>query len=85
VSLAYRFLYRIGFTPWEQMGEEPLADKVVSLFEREETGRQPPYGPALDIGCGSGIWASKLARRGSTSAAFTTSSATRSAWPRDGR
>jgi SAM-dependent methyltransferase len=64
VSLAYRFLYRIGFTPWEQMGEEPFADQVVSLFEREETGREPPYGPALEIGCGSGIWTTKLAQRG---------------------
>jgi SAM-dependent methyltransferase len=64
MSLAYRFLYRVGFTPWEQMGEAPFADEIVTLFEREESGREPPYGPALDIGCGSGIWATKLARRG---------------------
>jgi methylase of polypeptide subunit release factors len=64
VSLAYRFLYRIGFTPWEQMGQEPFADEVVSLFAREESGREPPYGPALEIGCGSGIWTTKLAQRG---------------------
>lgn len=64
MSLAYRFLYRIGFTPWEQMGEEPFAGEVVRLFEREETRSAPPYGPALEIGCGSGIWTTKLAQRG---------------------
>ncbi|HET6885399.1 MAG TPA: class I SAM-dependent methyltransferase, partial [Rubrobacteraceae bacterium] len=30
----------------------------------EESGRQPPYGPALDVGTGSGIWGIKLAQRG---------------------
>ncbi len=63
MSFAYRLLYRIGFTPWEQMGEAPFADEVVALFAREESGRDPPYGPALDIGCGTGIWATKLAQR----------------------
>lgn len=63
MSLAYRLLYRIGFTPWEQMGEAPFAEEVVTLFAREESGREAPYGPALDIGCGSGIWATKLAQR----------------------
>jgi SAM-dependent methyltransferase len=62
MSLAYRILYRIGFTPWE--GMEKLADQVMPLFEREEAGLERPYGPALDIGCGSGIWATKLAQRG---------------------
>jgi hypothetical protein len=26
------------------------------MFDREENGREPPYGPALDLGTGSGIW-----------------------------
>jgi methylase of polypeptide subunit release factors len=34
------------------------------LLDREENGRQPPYGPALDVGTGSGIWGIKLAQRG---------------------
>jgi SAM-dependent methyltransferase len=34
------------------------------LLDREERGGQPPYGAALDVGTGSGIWGIKLAQRG---------------------
>jgi cyclopropane fatty-acyl-phospholipid synthase-like methyltransferase len=34
------------------------------MFAREEGGREPPYGTALDIGTGSGIWGIELAKRG---------------------
>ena len=34
------------------------------LLGREESGREPPYGPALDLGCGSGVWGVPLAQRG---------------------
>jgi SAM-dependent methyltransferase len=65
MSLAYRLLYAVGYTPWEQIAELPAANERISaLFEREEQGREPPYGQALDLGCGSGIWAVELARRG---------------------
>ncbi|MDQ3675390.1 MAG: class I SAM-dependent methyltransferase [Actinomycetota bacterium] len=64
MSFAYRLLYRVGFTPWEQMATHPVAKQISTLFDREQAGRQPPYGPALDLGCGSGIWAVKLAARG---------------------
>lgn len=65
MSSAYKLLYGIGFTPWEEMAESPMiTEQISSLFDREEAGREPPYGQALDLGCGSGIWAVKLAARG---------------------
>ncbi|MBW3555217.1 MAG: methyltransferase domain-containing protein [Gemmatimonadetes bacterium] len=64
MSLAYRFLYRVGFTPWEQMAKLPVTDQIDALFAREEEGHEPPYGEVLDLGCGSGIWAVELAERG---------------------
>jgi len=64
MSVAYRILYAVGFTPWEQMTHPQIADQIAGLFAREEEGREPPYGRAMDLGCGSGIWAVELARRG---------------------
>jgi SAM-dependent methyltransferase len=65
MSLAYRILYRVGFTPWEQLAALPdLRQRISALFEREEKGREPPFGPVLDLGCGSGIWGVELAKRG---------------------
>jgi SAM-dependent methyltransferase len=65
MSLAYRMLYRVGFTPWEQLASLPeLRGRVSALFEREEQGREAPFGRMLDLGCGSGIWGIELARRG---------------------
>src|SRR5215218_8644755 len=64
MSLAYRILYAIGFTPWEQMADPAIAKQIADLFAREEEGREAPYGTALDLGCGSGLWAVTLAQRG---------------------
>jgi methylase of polypeptide subunit release factors len=65
MGVLYRLFYRLGFHPWEDLAEHPpFANKLAELFEREESGREPPYGPALDLGCGSGVWGVKLAERG---------------------
>ena len=61
----YRIAYAVGFHPWEDAEKQlPFTEKLSQLFEREESGREPPYGPALDLGTGSGIWGVELAKRG---------------------
>lgn len=61
----YRLAYAIGFHPWEDAAtEEAFVEKISELFDREEEGREAPFGAALDLGTGSGIWGIELARRG---------------------
>jgi SAM-dependent methyltransferase len=61
----YSVAYRIGFHPWEDAeSHAPFVDKLSELLDREETGSEAPYGPALDLGTGSGIWGVQLAARG---------------------
>jgi SAM-dependent methyltransferase len=65
MGVPYKLFYRLGFHPWEDLAEHPpFADKLAELFAREESGREPPYGPALDLGCGSAVWGVKLVERG---------------------
>ena len=60
----YKFQYLVGLTPWERMPSLPIGEQAVALLNEEESGRQPPYGPALDLGCGTGYWSVRLAQRG---------------------
>jgi SAM-dependent methyltransferase len=65
MAVPYKLFYRLGFHPWEDLAEHPpFADKLAELFGREERGREPPYGRALDLGCGSAVWGVKMAERG---------------------
>jgi SAM-dependent methyltransferase len=57
VSLVYRILYRIGFTPWDT-GQVP--GELTAVID--EDGLVP--GRALDIGCGTGTQAVFMASRG---------------------
>lgn len=61
----YRLAYWLGFHPWEDAANDAsFTVKISEMLAREEDGRRPPYGPALDIGTGSGIWGIELAKRG---------------------
>ncbi len=65
MSTFYKTAYRVGFHPWEDLAaHQPFADALLGLVEREESGRVPPYGKALDLGCGSATWGVRLAQRG---------------------
>lgn len=64
MSLLYRIMYSVGFLPWERLPATPAAGQVVDMLRQEEEGREPPYGKALDLGCGTGIWSVRLAERG---------------------
>lgn len=63
MSRLYRFMYGIGFTPWE-MDSATVGAQLDGLLAVEEAARQPPYGSAFDLGCGTGRWSVELARRG---------------------
>ena len=61
----YRAAYSIGFHPWEDAATDPpFVNKFYELIDREENGRSAPFGAALDLGTGSGIWGIELAKRG---------------------
>ena len=61
----YGLAYAVGFHPWEDADKEPgFVTKFTELMDREEAGRQSPFGQALDLGCGSAIWGIRLVKRG---------------------
>lgn len=64
MNLFYKLEYLIGVTPWERMASLPSGGQAIAFLGGEETGREPPYGRVLDLGCGTGVWSLRLARRG---------------------
>lgn len=65
MSVFFKMAYQVGFHPWEDLADhKPFADALLGLVEREESGHTPPYGQALDLGCGSAVWGVRLAQRG---------------------
>jgi SAM-dependent methyltransferase len=61
----YELAYRIGFHPWEEaLDQQPFVASLSQLLDAEERGRERPFGDALDLGTGSGVWAVELAKRG---------------------
>lgn len=63
MSRWYRFMYGVGFKPWEQ-DSATVGPQLGEFLAVEEAGHEPPYGPALDLGCGTGRWSVELAERG---------------------
>ncbi len=63
MSRWYRFMYGVGFTPWET-DTDAVGPQLDKLFAAEEADRERPYGSALDLGCGTGRWSVALAQRG---------------------
>ena len=65
MSAFYKIAYQVGFHPWEELADHPpFADTLIRLIAREERDGGPPYGRALDVGSGSGVWGVRLAQRG---------------------
>jgi len=62
VSTGYRIAYRLGFTPWERAGRHGKS-QLDGLLDEVEQGA-PPYGRALDVGCGRGEHSLTMAGRG---------------------
>lgn len=64
MSLFYKAMYAVGFTPWERAADSSRpSNELLTQISRDEIG-DPPYGRALDVGCGRGRHSIELARRG---------------------
>jgi SAM-dependent methyltransferase len=63
MRIGFALAYRLGLTPWERSAPSVRA-QFSGLLDREQAGRSPPYGQAVDLGCGTGGRTLELAARG---------------------
>lgn len=63
MGTGYALAYGLGITPWQKRdtSDDPAFDR---LMDREELGRDQPFGRALDLGCGTGLYTRRLEARG---------------------
>lgn len=59
----YAVAYRLRVTPWERY-LSAARTSIDTQLARVEQGRVRPFGPALDLGCGRGLYTRELAARG---------------------
>lgn len=59
----YRWFYRLGLRPWERY-PHVAAHSVDERLGRESDEHGTPPGRVLDVGCGRGVYAPGLVRRG---------------------
>ena len=61
----YKVAYAVGFHPWEDAEHCPaFFGRLMDLIGDVEAEIGAPFGRALDVGTGSGVWAVPLAKRG---------------------
>lgn len=63
MGTGYALAYGLGITPWQR--NTTHADPAFDLLmDREEQHRELPFGRALDLGCGTGLYTRRLQARG---------------------
>ncbi len=64
MGVPYKVFYRLGSIPGRTSQSTLHSKRSYRSCRSRGSGREPPYGPALDLGCGSAVWGVPLAKRG---------------------